>query len=126
QEPRPQRLAAPEPAERPVGLHEALLRSILRLGGGAGNDVRGAECELLVALHQPLVGDRVAAPRALDEVVLEGWPVLHRPYYTAAATGVPAGRAPALSTAAGRSIASIDRRSRARGRLRCAPRRRRR
>ena len=72
-----------EAAERPVGLDEAVLRGVLGVGGVAGDEVRGAEGDPLVCLHDLLVRVHVAALGALDELALLGGrpstvPVLHR------------------------------------------------
>src|SRR5262249_42726460 len=70
QQPRPERRAAPEAAERAVRLDEPVLRGLLGVGGVAGEQVGGAEGDPLVQAHELLVGGCVAALRALDELLL--------------------------------------------------------
>src|SRR5690348_16803042 len=79
QKPRLQRSSAPKAIQRAKGLDEPLLRGVLRVGGGPCDDVGGAERDLLVALHDLLVGGPLSALGAHDQggiVVLR--PALHR------------------------------------------------
>src|SRR5438132_860287 len=67
-----------EPSQRPVRLDETLLRRVLGVGGGPGDDVGGAESDLLIAFHDLLIGGRVAAHGARDQDGIVRWPALHR------------------------------------------------
>jgi hypothetical protein len=60
-------VAAFEPVERSISLHERLLGGILRLVGIAQHQIGGAECGLLVAADQLLEGAGVAVLRGGDE-----------------------------------------------------------
>ena len=60
-------MAAFEPVERLVRLHEGLLSGILRLVGVAQNQEGGAECGLLVAANQLLEGAGVTVLCGGDE-----------------------------------------------------------
>src|SRR5258708_9131237 len=64
QKPRPGLGARAEGAQGPVGLEHALLRGVLRLGGGSGDDVGDSERDLLVPLHNLLKGTLIAPLRA--------------------------------------------------------------
>jgi hypothetical protein len=63
--------------QRPVGLDEGVLRGLLGIGGVAGDQDSGAECDLLVAADELRVGVRVPALRALDQLVLCQWSAHH-------------------------------------------------
>src|SRR6266511_3263057 len=67
-----------EAAERSKRLDEALLGRVFGVGGRARDDVGGAKRDLLVALHDLLIGGRIAALRACDEHRIVRWPALHR------------------------------------------------
>src|SRR5436190_4601360 len=90
EQPGAQRRVGAEAAERPPGLEEPLLGGVLGVGGVAGDDVGHSECDLLVGADERLVGARVAALRAQDELPLLAWTALHTRYYTAVWRGVPA------------------------------------
>src|SRR5207245_9287295 len=64
--------------KRPERLHEALLRGVFGVRGRARDDVSGAERDLLVALHDLLVGGLITALGACDQVWIVRWPALHR------------------------------------------------
>src|ERR671934_1022805 len=90
QQPRPQRLAGAEPVQRPVGLHERVLGSVLRLGRVPDDEVGDAEGDALVCVHEFSVGVLVSALRPFDELRLIEWSAHHRRYYTAGSARVPA------------------------------------
>ena len=73
QQPGPERRAVAEAPERAVRLDERLLGGVLGVGGGSGDHVGGAVGDVLVLLHEALVGPRVAAPRTRDPVVDDLW-----------------------------------------------------
>src|SRR5712692_4651677 len=69
--------ACAEGRQRPVRLHEAFLRRILGLGRRARDHVGGSKRKLLVLLHDLLIGGRVPALGAREQLnVLR--PALHR------------------------------------------------
>src|SRR5258708_6755305 len=65
-------------AQRPVGLDEALLRGILGISGRPGDDVGGPKRNLLISLHDLLIGGRISALGACDELGIFLWSALHR------------------------------------------------
>jgi len=67
QQPRTELVAAFEPVERFVRLHEGLLGGILRLVRVTQYQEGGSECGPLVAAHQLLEGAGVAVLRGGDE-----------------------------------------------------------
>ena len=79
QQPGPERRARAEAAERAPRLDEAVLRGLLGVGGVAGDHVGRAEGDALVCVHELLVGVRVAALRAADQVGFVEWSAHHRP-----------------------------------------------
>src|SRR6266851_694374 len=78
QQPRPGLRARAEGVQGPVGLEHALLRGVLRLGGGSGDDVGDPERDLLVPLHNLLKGTLIAALRACEKFGFVRWTALHR------------------------------------------------
>ena len=78
QQPGPQRRALAEASQRAVCLDEGVLRSLLGVRRGAGDHPRGPERDLLVCPHDLLVGVALAPLGPRDELLLSGWPVLHR------------------------------------------------
>src|SRR5579859_1018134 len=70
--------ALAEPAERPVRPDEAFLRGILRISGRAGDEIGGPKSNLLISLHDLLVGGRIPTLGACDEDGIFRWPALHR------------------------------------------------
>src|SRR5579872_738769 len=77
EQPRPRLCPGPEAVQGSVGLDEGVLGGILRLRGGAGDEVGRPEGELLVALHDLLIGVDAAALRAHEQLSVL-WPALHR------------------------------------------------
>ena len=73
QQPGPERCALAKAPERAVRLDERLLGGVLGVGGRSGDHVGGAVGDVLVLLHEALVGPRVAAPRTRDPVVDDFW-----------------------------------------------------
>ena len=61
QQPGPPLRPLAEPVESSVGLDETLLRRVLGVGSRAGDDVGGAKGNLLVSLHDLLIGGRLTA-----------------------------------------------------------------
>src|SRR5438046_10757028 len=78
QQPRAQLGAGPKAIKRTERLDKAFLGRVLGVRGGARHDISGAERDVLVALHDLLVGGRVATLRACDQVGIVRWPALHR------------------------------------------------
>ena len=68
QQPGPELGAGPEAVKRSKRLDKAFLSGILGVSRGTRDDVGGAESDLLVALHDLLVGGRIAALGACDQV----------------------------------------------------------
>ena len=71
-----------EAAEGAMGLDETVLRGLLRVRRASGEQVGGAKRDPLVHAHELLVGTLVAAPSALDELILSKWSAHHRREYT--------------------------------------------
>src|SRR5206468_4176564 len=68
QQPRLERRTGTEAPERAMRLHEAVLRSLLRVGGIAGDKPCGAKGDALVRAHELLVSGRVSPLGAGDEL----------------------------------------------------------
>jgi lactoylglutathione lyase len=67
-----------------VRLHDGALRGVLCVGGVPGDEVRGAEGDLLVVADERAERDAVSCAGSLDELVLGRWSahhsiLLHRP-----------------------------------------------
>ena len=77
QQPRPERRALPEPAERPICLDKGLLDGVVGLRSIADQE-RGSMGKVLVGAHKFLVSGNVAAFGACDEVAFVQWSALHR------------------------------------------------
>src|SRR6185503_16171720 len=77
QQPRSERRARAEAAERAVGLHEPVLCALLRVCGRARDQVCRPEGGLLMPSHEFLVGRGVATLRLLDEHRVIQWPAHH-------------------------------------------------
>ena len=77
EQPRAKRRAAPEARQRAPGLRQADLGGVLGVGGVAGDQVRGAESDLLVVADERGEGGGVTATCALDELVLCRWSAHH-------------------------------------------------
>ena len=87
QQPRPRLGAGPERVQGSVGLEHALLRGVLRLGGGSGDDVGDSERDLLVSLHNLLKGALIPALCASEQFGFVRWTALHRIGSTTNRTG---------------------------------------
>src|ERR1700682_87223 len=68
EQPRLRLRPAAERAERPVGLDEAVLGGLLGVSRGPGDHVGSREGNLLVALHDLLIGSRIAALGAREQL----------------------------------------------------------
>src|SRR5207342_2549288 len=76
-DPRPERLAGPEPVERVERLHERLLCGVLGLGGASRDQPCGAERHLPVPLQELAVGLNVTVAREPCELDVLQWTALH-------------------------------------------------
>src|SRR5919204_757273 len=86
QHPGTERRACAKPPQRAPRLDEAVLCRVLGFGRTTGDEVRGAECDALVCVHELCVGVVVAAPRAFDQFGFVEWTALHYAGHTPAAT----------------------------------------
>src|SRR5262249_4818699 len=77
----PKRRVRAEPSQARVGLDECILGDVLRVVGVAGDQIRDAKGDLLVALDQQSERGGVAVPRLLGETGIRlcglQWTALH-------------------------------------------------
>ena len=78
QQPWPRLGAGPEPVERAVGFDEAFLGGVFRFGGRPRDHVGGPESNLLIAAHDLLIGGRIPALGASEQLGIVLRSALHR------------------------------------------------